>query len=166
MSETWQEYAMNLPKEALIVSIELLNEETGELNGEIDELRAALAERDAKLAALEEDVVTEEMKMAVRWAPSSAYWSTVLVNHFGQDARDGINSLEKQLREQIAAAGAAPASIHDTDRLAYLYGGRKTTSRMLIDLELKLLADTPVTLSEAREAIDHAIANPAPKEPT
>jgi len=66
----------------------------------------------------------------------------------------------------IDKAGAAPSSIHDTDRLAYLYSGRKTTSRMLLDLELKLLADTPVTLSEAREAIDHAIANPAQKDTT
>lgn len=47
------------------------------------------------------EIVTEEMKMAVRWAPSSAYWSQVLVEIFGSDARMGIDSLEKQLREAL-----------------------------------------------------------------
>lgn len=50
--------------------------------------------------------VTDDMRNAVRWAPSSAYWSTRLIEFFGPDARDGINALEKQLREARASASA------------------------------------------------------------
>ena len=69
---------------------------------EIDELREALATRDAKLVELEESLITEDMKMAVQWAPSSPYWSEQLISIFGPNARDGINALENQLREQTA----------------------------------------------------------------
>ena len=53
-----------------------------------------------KLAALEAE--KEEIKQAIRWAPSSAHWSNVLIKLCGEDSRDGINALEKQLREAQA----------------------------------------------------------------
>ena len=43
--------------------------------------------------------VTEDMKSAVRWAPSSAYWSQRLRELFGPDAREGIDALERRLAE-------------------------------------------------------------------
>lgn len=39
---------------------------------------------------------------AVRWAPSSAHWSSELRRLFGADARDGISALEQQLRDAKA----------------------------------------------------------------
>ena len=53
-----------------------------------------------KLATLEAE--KEEIKQAIRWAPSSAHWSNVLIKLCGEDSRDGINALEKQLREAQA----------------------------------------------------------------
>jgi hypothetical protein len=53
--------------------------------------------------------VTEEMRSAVRWAPSSAYWSAKLVEFFGPSARDGINALEQQLRDTLSAPAARPS---------------------------------------------------------
>lgn len=44
----------------------------------------------------------EEITQAIRWAPSSAHWSNVLIKLCGEDSRDGINALEKQLREAQA----------------------------------------------------------------
>ncbi|MDX9971920.1 MAG: hypothetical protein RBU21_02910 [FCB group bacterium] len=38
-------------------------------------------------------------RQAVRWAPSSAYWSAELKRLFGPDAREGINVLEARLRD-------------------------------------------------------------------
>lgn len=58
-------------------------------------------------AQLTEGAVTDDMRQAVRWAPSSAYWSQRLFEFFGPDARDGIAALEKQLREAQAALTAA-----------------------------------------------------------
>ncbi|KDC59382.1 hypothetical protein L512_5219 [Bordetella bronchiseptica MBORD624] len=48
------------------------------------------------------EAVTDDMRAAVRFAPSSAHWSRRLVELFGPDAREGINGLEKQLREAQA----------------------------------------------------------------
>jgi hypothetical protein len=55
------------------------------------------------------EAVSEEMRMAVRFAPSSAYWSQKLVEFFGPDARDGIAALEDQLRAALTppSPGAA-----------------------------------------------------------
>ncbi len=39
---------------------------------------------------------------AVRWAPSSAHWSSELRRLFGADARDGIDALEQRLRDAEA----------------------------------------------------------------
>lgn len=41
---------------------------------------------------------------AVRWAPGSAYWSGVLVELFGPDARKGIDVLEARWRKEIERA--------------------------------------------------------------
>ncbi|QDJ35871.1 hypothetical protein CBR67_03955 [Bordetella hinzii] len=56
--------------------------------------------------------VIDDMRAAVRFAPSSAYWSERLREFFGPDAREGIDALEKQLRE----ARAALAAQADTDK--------------------------------------------------
>ncbi|MGV2894208.1 hypothetical protein ACNPPY_00300 [Achromobacter sp. AGC78] len=53
------------------------------------------------------EAVTDDMRDAVRFAPSSAYWSRRLVEFFGPHAREGINALEKQLRAALADASAA-----------------------------------------------------------
>ncbi|CAB3665412.1 hypothetical protein LMG26696_03594 [Achromobacter pulmonis] len=52
-----------------------------------------------------EGVVTDDMRYAVRFAPSSAHWSERLVEFFGPDAREGIDALERQLREARAMLG-------------------------------------------------------------
>ena len=52
--------------------------------------------------------ITEDMKSAVRWAPSSAHWSERLREFFGPDAREGITALERQLREAQALARRVP----------------------------------------------------------
>jgi len=46
-----------------------------------------------------EPIITDDMRSAVRFAPSSAHWSKVLIDLFGADAREGIDALEKRLRE-------------------------------------------------------------------
>jgi hypothetical protein len=46
---------------------------------------------------LQAEPVTEDMKAAVRWAPSSAYWSERLREFFGPDAREGIDALERRI---------------------------------------------------------------------
>ena len=47
----------------------------------------------------QEQAVTDDMRSAVRWAPSSAYWSERLREFFGPDAREGIDALERRLAE-------------------------------------------------------------------
>lgn len=66
----------------------------------IEQQRILLLDLREKLAALEAE--KEEIKQAIRWAPSSAHWSNVLIKLCGEDSRDGINALEKQLREAQA----------------------------------------------------------------
>lgn len=46
---------------------------------------------------------------AVRWAPGSAYWSDVLVELFGPDARVGIDVLEVRWRKALERADTAEA---------------------------------------------------------
>jgi hypothetical protein len=58
-------------------------------------------------SAVAGEAITDDMRDAVRFAPSSAYWSRRLVEFFGKDAREGINALEKQLRVALESAAAA-----------------------------------------------------------
>jgi hypothetical protein len=63
-------------------------------------LRTALAQQEGggRLPPpLQAEPVTEDMKSAVRWAPSSAYWSERLREFFGPDAREGIDALERRI---------------------------------------------------------------------
>lgn len=46
-----------------------------------------------------ESIVTDDMRSAIRFAPFSAYWSDVLRDIFGPDAREGIDALERRLRD-------------------------------------------------------------------
>jgi len=45
----------------------------------------------------------DDMRAAVQYAPSSAYWSERLKHHFGADARKGIDALEQRLRDAQGA---------------------------------------------------------------
>ena len=72
-------------------------------------LRAALAQQD--------ESVTEDMKSAVRWAPSSAYWSQRLRGLFGPDAREGIDALERRLAEAQQAEPVEPVAWIQPDHL-------------------------------------------------
>ena len=72
-------------------------------------LRAALAQQD--------ESVTEDMKSAVRWAPSSAYWSQRLRELFGPDAREGIDALERRLAEAQQAEPVKPVAWIQPDHL-------------------------------------------------
>ena len=55
-------------------------------------IEALLDERDALRAEVER--LRTDGASAIRWAPSSAYWSNILVELFGPDARKGIDVLE------------------------------------------------------------------------
>lgn len=46
---------------------------------------------------------------AVRWAPSSAYWSEVLEELFGPHARDGIDVLDRRWQAALERADTAEA---------------------------------------------------------
>lgn len=59
----------------------------------------ALEELQAEVERLRDDGAS-----AVRWAPGSAYWSEVLVELFGPDARKGIDVLEARWRKEIERA--------------------------------------------------------------
>jgi hypothetical protein len=63
---------------------------------------------------LQAEPVTEDMKSAVRWAPSSAYWSERLREFFGPDAREGIDALERRI------AGAQERADPDKPRVRFL----------------------------------------------
>ena len=55
-----------------------------------------------KAALSQQSAVTDDMRYAVRFAPSSAHWSERLLELFGPDARKGIDALEAQLREALS----------------------------------------------------------------
>ncbi len=59
----------------------------------------------------ENGIATDDMRSAVRFAPSSAYWSDVLRNFFGDDARTGICALEAQIWEKIGRISEMEAQI-------------------------------------------------------
>lgn len=75
----------------------------------IDTLLALKTQADKDGGQQREGVVTDDMRYAVRFAPSSAHWSERLVEFFGPDAREGIDALERQLREARAALSAPQA---------------------------------------------------------
>lgn len=89
-------------------------------------IRALLAERDD---------VLENGKQAVRWAPSSAHWSNELKRLFGEDAREGIDALEDQLRTAQAERDALREALQsivdccDEDHAARDYASRQTEIR-------------------------------------
>jgi hypothetical protein len=110
--------------------------------------------------------VTEDMKSAVRWAPSSAYWSERLREFFGPDAREGIDALERR----IAGAQEPVAWIHtdpDKPRVRFLewredepgYRGRWVkTPLYLAPPQRKPLTEEEVDAATAQERdalLDH-----------
>jgi DNA repair exonuclease SbcCD ATPase subunit len=65
-------------------------------------LEALKAENEALRAEVER--LRTDGASAVRWAPGSAYWSEVLVELFGPDARKGIDVLETRWRKELERA--------------------------------------------------------------
>lgn len=65
---------------------------------------------DCKAALSQQSAVTDDMRYAVRFAPSSAHWSERLLELFGPDARKGIDALEAQLREALSQQEAEPVA--------------------------------------------------------
>lgn len=133
------------------VSLDILHQAAA---SEIRRLRAALA-------AQAVPAVTDDMRNAVRWAPSSAYWSEKLKEFFGPDARTGIDALEKQLREaQKMAVGWTDAD-SDAARLAL------ELECLLLDKDIPLPA-TSRWWASANDALDlhrkRLAASPAPAE--
>lgn len=105
--EAYAVYSKKWGPQPALIDLEVRNCRGGFSTEELDEFIPGWRDKVSDFRNLQTEImrlktVTDDMKMAVRWAPSSAYWSTVLVNIFGPNARDGINALEKQLREQIA----------------------------------------------------------------
>lgn len=70
--------------------------------------------------------VTDDMRHAVRFAPSSAYWSQRLREIFGPDARDGIDALEADdlvaIWRAARAQQEAPAAQPLTDEQITTFG--------------------------------------------
>jgi hypothetical protein len=73
----------------------------------LDERDGLAAENDALRAEVER--LRTDGASAVRWAPGSAYWSEVLVELFGPDARKGIDVLETRWRKELERADTAEA---------------------------------------------------------
>lgn len=140
-------------------------------DAEIEQHRNNIAEfiRDAdkKEETLRAEVerLTRERELitqAVRWAPSSAYWSNVLRDLCGLEARDGINHLESQAREYREQLAAAQKDSERLDHLATLFEhswngvmglGAKTFWRLAGDYRHRVAKMVGKTF---REAIDAA----------
>lgn len=88
----------------------------------------------------ERDDVLENGKQAVRWAPSSAHWSNELKRLFGEDAREGIDALEAQLR----AAQAERDALREALTLALEYWA---------DRQQRYKNRSPVWVQTARAAL-------------
>lgn len=103
-----------------------------------------------------EGVVTDDMRYAVRFAPSSAHWSERLKEFFGPDAREGIDALERQLREahamldrQQRAGDAALA------RLAEPHTGMRVDYQGLLRQAREGLHDSPGLAEMLRQLQGH-----------
>lgn len=66
---------------------------------EIEALRAEVERLRAEVERFRTDGAS-----AARWAPGSAYWSEVLKELFGPDARNGIDVLETRWRKELERA--------------------------------------------------------------
>ena len=73
------------------------------------------AEQRAEIEALRAEVerLRDDGASAVRWAPGPAYWSEVLVELFGPDARKGIDVLEARWRKEIERAERLAEALED-----------------------------------------------------
>ncbi|MGE3596621.1 MAG: hypothetical protein AB7N70_13820, partial [Dehalococcoidia bacterium] len=80
---------------------------------------------------------------AVRWAPSSAHWSNELKRLFGSDAREGVDNLERQLRDMTARLEAAE---RENERL------RSESKAQLEELDR---IDDALGTNEGPSAVDH-----------
>ena len=71
-----------------------------------------------------------------------------------------VADFNQRLGQPPTAQDAWAELSKDTERLAFLYGGTKTSSNALVNAELRLLNGETLTLDEARAAIDEAIQMP------
>lgn len=83
---------------------------------EADNLRTEVERLRAEVERLRTDGAS-----AVRWAPGSAYWSEVLEELFGPDARKGIDVLEARWRKELERADTAVALLRQTTRSAITF---------------------------------------------
>ena len=77
-------------------------------------IEALLDERDALRAEVER--LRTDGASAVRWAPSSAYWSDVLRDLFGPDARKGIDLLETRWRKELERADKLAEALEEREQ--------------------------------------------------
>lgn len=68
----------------------------------------AYVDADREMRAVGHSAI-DDMRAAVQYAPSSAYWSERLKHHFGADARKGIDALEQRLRDAQGAQATQDA---------------------------------------------------------
>lgn len=93
------------------------NRKADETQTKFDRMRA---ETNVEFAALLDELerlrfqiseFREDGSAAVRFAPSSAHWSNELRRLFGEDARQGIDSLEARLRKAESALESKEAEV-------------------------------------------------------
>lgn len=96
--------------------------------------RRATAARDAVIKALRAEVerLRTDGASAVRWAPGSAYWSEVLVELFGPDARKGIDVLEARWRKALERAERLEEALREME-------GREQRNEALLRQALEAL---------------------------
>ena len=73
-------------------------------------LRQALERLRAEVERLRTDGAS-----AVRWAPGSAYWSDVLRDLFGPDARKGIDVLERRWQAELERADKLAEALRELE---------------------------------------------------
>lgn len=85
-----------------------------------DTTHAALEALKAENEALRAEVgrLRTDGASAVRWAPGSAYWSEVLVELFGPDARKGIDVLETRWRKELERADRLADALRELEERA------------------------------------------------
>ena len=86
----------------------------------LEAAKEALDALKAENEALQEEVerLRTDGASAVRWAPGSAYWSEVLVELFGPDARKGIDVLETMWRKEIERAERLADALRELEERA------------------------------------------------
>ena len=90
-------------------------------------IRAQRDELVAKVEALRAEVerLRTDGASAVRWAPGSAYWSEVLKELFGPDARKGIDVLETRWRKELERAERLAEALKEAKAVLFKENGNE-----------------------------------------